>query len=493
MPAACLRRIALGSRKAIWPSIGNRPQRCSVSLAGSRGYPCVLELPPPYWSSLSVFIRLLLENRFRAERRRFFFGLLFRLFFGFGLHPAPSSLMSTALSALRRQLEELVPTPPIESRGVGTGITALDELLPMRGLPRGKLTEVRGERSSGIATVLRHIVTSVSQDRLVAYVDARRTLMAGDWVGNWESEIKESGKRERGKGKRLHGEAPISHFPFPISRHLWFIRPPIPSDGPWCADVLLRSGAFALVVLDGAPLFSRSTAARLIRLARETGTALVVAGEVGRGSGVVGAAVRVVVGRRESGRHGAGNGKRETGNGRWNHERTSRPPSGITKPGGAVSFPVSRFPFPASRRLVITIEKGGIRRGVEVKYEIGLEDRLCARPAVGDRRGAGKRPGIGNRESGIGQPGNGKRETGNEGSTPQPRVAHRASRVPAVGFPITDSRFPTPLGSAPDRPRLRRRPRAAGVAGGDAGGDPLGDDGDGGSCVMRGARGAAVG
>ena len=31
------------------------------------------------------------------------------------------------------------------------------------------------------------------------------------------------------------------------------IRPRDPARAAWCADVLLRSGAFALVVLDGAP------------------------------------------------------------------------------------------------------------------------------------------------------------------------------------------------------------------------------------------------
>jgi hypothetical protein len=442
--------------------------------------------------------------------------------------------MSAAVSALRRQLEELVPTPRGGSRGVATGIADLDALLPMGGLPKGKLTEIRGQRSIGVTTVLRQIIATVSQNGLVAYVDAGRTLGAGDFVGNGESGIgnRNSGKREARPGsappRRASGvgpsRSPIPSSRFPIPDNLWFIRPPRPNDAPWCVDVLLRSGAFALVVLDGGPPLSRSIGARLIRLARETGTALVVAGEgeAGRGSGVVGAAVRVVVGNRES------------GNGNRGFSAVTSPdvatPQNITSPGVAETFPVSRFPFPSPTRLLITIEKGGIRRGIEVEYAIGLEDRLCAHPEVGDRRGA--QSGIGNRESGIGLgvgdsgvgftgigaesefgsgrgsgsgkrgAGNGKRETENGEPTPASAAGGHKRRkakggVPApdsdpARFPIPDSRFPT-LGSTSNRPRLRPRPRQAGVAGGDAGGDPRGDDGDGGPRVMRGARGAAVG
>ena len=394
--------------------------------------------------------------------------------------------MSAAVSALRRRLEELVPTPPVESRGLGTGIAALDALLPMRGLPRGKLTEIRGQKSSGITTVLRHTVAFVSQNRLVAYVDARRTLAAIDWmrIGDAGLGIK-SGKREMGNGKRTKAGSNPQSPNLNSHQHLWIIRPPVAADSHWCTDVLLRSGAFALVVLDGAPPLSRSTSARLIRLARETGTALVVAGETE--PGVVGAAVRMVVGKPRE----AGKGKRETGtgiggkramgntqqSGRGRTNATRITPN-MTRLVGAPPFPVSRFPFPC--RLVITIEKGGIRRGIEVEYAIGLEDRLCAHPAVGDRRGAAW-SGSGKREAGSGSSNGG---TGEMGAESQGGLDSR--------FPIPDHSH-SPLGPAPDRPRLRRRPRAAGVAGGDANGDPGGDDGDGGPGVMRRARSAPVG
>src|SRR5688500_20180872 len=83
----------------------------------------------------------------------------------------------------------------------------------------------------------------------VAYIDAARTLDPRDWA--------HLGERQG----------------------IWMIRPREAPRAPWCADVLLRSGAFALVVLDGAPPLSRQTCVRLTRLARETTAALLVLGE----------------------------------------------------------------------------------------------------------------------------------------------------------------------------------------------------------------------
>jgi hypothetical protein len=57
------------------------------------------------------------------------------------------------------------------------------------------------------------------------------------------------------------------------------VRPNTPGKGAWCADILLRSGAFALVVLDGGPPLKRSVGVRLTRLAREAGAAFVVVTE----------------------------------------------------------------------------------------------------------------------------------------------------------------------------------------------------------------------
>jgi hypothetical protein len=156
-------------------------------------------------------------------------------------------------------------------------------------LPRGRLTEVIGVRGSGKATLLRRIVEETLEHAgWVAYIDATRTLAPRDWahLGNREG--------------------------------LWMIRPRDPSRSAWSADVLLRCGAFALVVMDSAPVVSRGIAVRLTRLARESGAALIIAGEEGSGS-LVGGAVRLRV-RREGGR---GDGGRE---GRGVSPGVTRPP-----------------------------------------------------------------------------------------------------------------------------------------------------------------------
>ena len=213
----------------------------------------------------------------------------------------------------------------ITSRTLPTGVEALDAGLAGGGLPRGRLTEVIGTRGSGKATLLRRIVEqTLSNAGWVAYIDATRTLAPRDWAHLGEGE------------------------------GLWMIRPRDPARAAWCADGLLRCGAFALVVIDSAPVLSRGVAVRLTRLARETGAALIIAGEEGSGS-LVGGAVRLLV-RRASG--------------------PSHPPS------------------PRERRMTILVEKGGgggTHRTVEVSCAIGVARRLCTHPEVPDRRGVARR------------------------------------------------------------------------------------------------------
>jgi hypothetical protein len=200
------------------------------------------------------------------------------------------------------------------------------------------LTEVVGERGSGKATLLRRIVEqTLSEAGWVAYIDASRTLAPRDWAHLGDEE------------------------------GLWMIRPRDPSRATWCTDVLLRCGAFALVVIDSAPMISRGVAVRLTRLARESGAALVVAGEEGGGS-LLGGAVRLRV-------------RREVGGG-------SRRSGGLAP---------RRHPPPTSRerRMTIVVEKGGggggTHRTVEVSCAIGVARRLCTHPEVPDRRGVARR------------------------------------------------------------------------------------------------------
>ena len=128
---------------------------------------------------------------------------------------------------------------------------------------------------------------------------------------------------------------------------LWVVRPGEATRGPWCADLLLRSGAFALVVLDGAPVLPRTVAVRLTQLARESDAALLLLGEGTRAS-EVGGALRLRL-----------EGKRS--------------------PGAAVP------------RVIATLEKGGPYQHVELEVGRGhgIARRLCTHPEIPDRRGVG--------------------------------------------------------------------------------------------------------
>jgi len=226
-----------------------------------------------------------------------------------------------------------------------TGIDALDHALASGGLPRGRLTEILG--ATGKLTLLRLIVdAAAARGEWVAYVDASRTLAPRDW-------------------------AHLADVP-----GVWIVRPPDAARAAWCADVLLRSAAFSLVVLDSAPPISRAIAVRLTGLARESNAAFVVAGASAGGGG---------------GRGGGG--------------------GSATRLGGAARLRVQR----RRQRLTIAVEKGGrvddgtgvggnsnrLQHAVEVSCADGVARRLCSHPEVPDRRGAARRS--------SGRPGKGRR------------------------------------------------------------------------------------
>jgi recA bacterial DNA recombination protein len=212
---------------------------------------------------------------------------------------------ASSLLALKQRLAAVTaPAPCTPFTGLPTGITALDRALG-GGLPRGRLTEITGPFGSGTTSLVRHIVTRSNQR--VAYIDATRTLVPRDW-------------------------AHVST--------LWVIRPPNPQRGAWSADVLLRSGAFGLVVLDSAPPLTRAVTMRLSQLARESDAVLLVLGE----------------------------------------ERA-------LQTGTAVRLRVS-----AGR---VTVEKGGSHEMLEVPREHRVARRLCTHPEVPDRRGVARTAGRG--------------------------------------------------------------------------------------------------
>src|SRR6476469_4876659 len=245
--------------------------------------------------------------------------------------------MSLSLAELAR----LLPPPAPVAPGIPTGIPALDTALQGGGLPRGRLTEIVGPTGSGKTTLARAVVEATVADRgWVAYVDAQRTLDPRDWAHLGDAE------------------------------GVWMIRPHDAARAAWCADVLLRSGAFALVVLDGAPALTRSNAVRLTRLARDADCALLVLGDRVGAATQLGGAVRLVVERPTPGqrrrpvRHDARRPGHESGGS-----------SSSSSDGGA------------TRTILVRVEKGGTLRTVEVSCAVAVARRLCAHPEVPDRRG----------------------------------------------------------------------------------------------------------
>ena len=170
--------------------------------------------------------------------------------------------------------ERRVPAPGEEA--TPTGVAPLDDLLPRGGLPRGEAVEWVGPRSCGKTALLRAVLLRLRErGESVALVDARRTLYAPDWA--------------------------------PLVREndgFWVIRPSDPAEATWCADLLLRSGAFGGVALvpggeaalaendagsasradgrygDEGPALGKSAVVRLQRLAEEAGALFVAAGRL---------------------------------------------------------------------------------------------------------------------------------------------------------------------------------------------------------------------
>jgi hypothetical protein len=170
-----------------------------------------------------------------------------------------------ALEALRRAA---VPGWAAAPEGWRTGVAALDVVWP-EGVPRGRLVEWAGARSSGKAAVLASLVAEVLRSgEGVVWVDVSGHLDPGSWV--WAS----------GWGS-----------PF------WVVRVSSSRECERALDVVLRMGVWGLVVSEGAP--SPVAAVRLARWARASGVAWVAL--VSRPGVVPGAAVRVRFERVEAG------------------------------------------------------------------------------------------------------------------------------------------------------------------------------------------------
>ena len=241
--------------------------------------------------------------------------------------------------AFPERLQRLVPG---SRRGLAFGIPALDAALPS-GVPRGQITALNAPLGTGGTTLLLALAaTTLAADEGVAIVDAERSL------------------------------APQAAAHLAALGPFWVIRPRTDENAWWCADVLLRTGAFGLVIVDRSPIPPRRIAVRLQRLAHDKDCALVVrvaqtammpVAQTPRrqvaGSSQLPAFGAAVVLTVEAPAHGSGFVPALAG---W---------------GGV---------WPAPRRLRVTTLKGGAPRAAEVVVGSPLPDRLRPHWAVRDRR-----------------------------------------------------------------------------------------------------------
>ena len=241
------------------------------------------------------------------------------------LHIAPPERLEQLLSA--------------RSRGLAFGIPALDRLLPA-GLPRGQITALDAPLGSGgTALLLALAETALRGDEGVALVDAARSL------------------------------APQAAAHLAALGQFWVIRPRGTESAWWCADVLLRTGAFGLVVVEQPAAPARHVALRLQRLARDKHAALVV---------------------REAPAHGGTDA-------RGTHHASVRLCLRASDSGFVPAIPGSGAAWPGPRTVRVSILKGGAPRAAEVAVGLALPHRLRPHWAVRDRRAGSSSPGLAGR------------------------------------------------------------------------------------------------
>lgn len=260
-----------------------------------------------------------------------------------------ASATSIDLTPLRDQLQAIVAGGRPASAPWVTGIASLDRSLG-GGIPRGRITEISGPLAVGKTALMRQVIAQVLlTGGWVAWIDARHTLAPAPWAG--------------------------------IGQRFVVIRPPDPRRSAWIADLLLRSGVFAMVVLDGAPPLSRVHGVRLAQLARERDAACVTLEHTMTGDSRI---------------------NRLAGTVRLH----------ITAPPSMQQHVVQRIgkrareqtaaepPPPAARRFVVIVEKGhsgsnrtsgnGRLMSVEVSSAIVMARRVCTDSEIPDRRGVAR-------------------------------------------------------------------------------------------------------
>jgi hypothetical protein len=143
-------------------------------------------------------------------------------------------------AALERRFPDAVPLPRGTAAGLRTGIEALDGMLPGGGLGRGRVTVWRP--GGGATAVLRSALEAVARrGERAAWVDGAGSLGVDFWR----------------RGPLL-------------------VRPGSEREALVCAEELLRSGGFGLVVLTGGGRETARETVRLSRAARAGGGAFVL-------------------------------------------------------------------------------------------------------------------------------------------------------------------------------------------------------------------------
>ena len=290
---------------------------------------------------------------------------LFRYLFGTTALPAPAIAEAEItpalpdLTLLRDQLQAVVASGRQASGPWSTGLAQLDRALG-GGIPRGRVTEISGPLAVGKTALLRRLVTQVLHTGAwVAWIDATRTLAPAPFTA--------------------------------LGARFVVIRPPDRKRCGWTADLLLRSGVFALVVIDGAPPLSRVHGVRLAQLARERDAACVVlehhdGGREVRPSRLAGtvrlriAAMPVCTPSMPPSMRVRSTRRRPT--------RSREPVAGAPMAGQSPTV------ADTSRRFVVTVEKGGNSQGrspsIEVNSAVVVARRVCANSEIPDRRGVAR-------------------------------------------------------------------------------------------------------
>lgn len=268
------------------------------------------------------------------------------------------------LTLLRDQLQAVVATGRQASGPWSTGLAQLDRALG-GGIPRGRVTEISGPLAVGKTALLRRLVTQVLHTGAwVAWIDATRTLAPAPFTA--------------------------------MGARFVVIRPPDTKRCAWTADLLLRSGVFALVVIDGAPPLSRVHGVRLAQLARERDAACVVlehhdGGREVRPSRLAGT-VRLRIAAMPPCTPSLPPSMRLLST-RRRPTRSREPVAGelIAQQAIAGSSPTVAD---VSRRFVVTVEKGGNSQGrspsIEVSSAVVVARRVCAHSEIPDRRGVAR-------------------------------------------------------------------------------------------------------